>query len=181
MHRVREVLLCFEQCGSLLMTSQLSSGRRWCQNGQEDEESSAYYTGTATAASLGSHEYIDNCLPRLMCAPISYLTPLDGLTTGPCQAAVRFHYCAQRPVTLLCWRRVFCLLRRAAHAHQRYCCALFRPPLWMGWRVIGERQWKHFWWQEMIQSLEKQQERMEGWHACYSSIAPQVACKSNSC
>lgn len=89
-HRVRGVLLCFEQCGSLLMTSQLSSGRNWCQNGQEDEESSAYYTGTATtAASLGSHEYLDISWPRLMCAPISdsYLTPLEGLTAGPCQAA----------------------------------------------------------------------------------------------
>lgn len=101
-HREREVLLCFEQCGSLLMTSQLSSGRSWCQNGQEDEESSAYYTGTAMAASLGSHEYLDNCWPRLMCGPISdsYLTPLERLATGPCQAALGFHYCSQCPIFL---------------------------------------------------------------------------------
>lgn len=40
----REVLLCFEECGSLLITSQLSSGRSWCQNGQEGADSSVYHT-----------------------------------------------------------------------------------------------------------------------------------------
>lgn len=42
--RQREVLLCFEECGSLLITSQLSSGRSWCQNGQEGADSSVYHT-----------------------------------------------------------------------------------------------------------------------------------------
>lgn len=103
-HQMREVLLCFEQCGSLLMTSQLSSGRIWCQSRQEGEESSAYYTSTAMAASLGSHEYLDNCWPRLMCTPIrdGYLTPLEGLLTGPCQAAQGFQYHSQCPIILFC-------------------------------------------------------------------------------
>lgn len=102
-------LLCYTvfwaKSGSLLITSQLSFGRSWCQNGQEGEGSSAYYTVTTIEASLGSHhEYLDNCWPGLMCIPISdgYPTPLKGLTTGLCQAAMRFQYCSTLSIIRLC-------------------------------------------------------------------------------
>lgn len=128
------------------MTSQLSSGRSRCQNGQKDEESSAYYTGTATAASLGSHEYLDNRWLGLMCTPISdsYLTPLEELTTGPCQAAPGVP--ALLPVSHCSPLLKSCPLHRAARALHRLRCALFSSLPGIGWKLVGGRQWKYFWW-----------------------------------
>lgn len=165
-HRVREVLLCFEQCGSLLMTSQLSSGRSWCQNGQEDEESSAYYTGTATAASPGSHEYLDNCWHRLMCTPISdsYLTPLVGLATGPCQAALGFQLL---PVCLY-----FSLLKACLLSAPQSCSCILEALL-CSFHATAMDRMKGYWWETMKVFLrarddrawkrKNQQERREGW------------------
>lgn len=162
------------------MTSQLSSGRSLCQNGQEDEESSAYYTGTATAASLGSRDYLDNCWPRLICTPISdsYLTPLEEQTTGPCRAALGFQYCSQCPIILLCWRRVLCLLHRAAHALQRHYCALFSPPPGIGWMLTGKRQWKYFQWQDMIWK-KKRKKGKNGRMICSQREKPPVLTHGN--
>lgn len=145
------------------MTSQLSSGRSWCQNGQEDEESSAYYTGTATAASPGSHEYLDNCWPRLMCTPISdsYLTPLEGLTTGPCQAALGFQLL---PVSHYSSLLKACLLS----APQSCTCTLeallcsFQATAVNRMKGYCERQWKYFQGQEMTQSMTKKTAGKDG-------------------
>lgn len=59
------------------MTIQLSSGRSWCQNGQEGEEGSVHYTGSSATVSPDTHEYSGHCRPWLMCFPVRscFLTP----------------------------------------------------------------------------------------------------------